>query len=360
MTMNFPKIKDGHRPVRLSNGKIRIGGSTFGTAAFLDDPNGRLWEVLSFFDGMHSCDEIIRLIMLKYPDQDVSELRKCVYTIASSPYVENDKEDTWVDSVRYSRSTILYQWMDMTQREHKWTIQEKISSTSVAVLGVGGVGSYLAMNLAQKGYKKLLLADYDTVEISNLNRQLFNETDVGDSKISALKRRIKSFNSSVEVETLQANLENPTMLDDIFSMFDCVAISADSTINIRFEANKAALKYKTPWVQGGYQGPEIITGMYDPQEPGCYACMHQSRLSNPEFSVLEMWNENTIAPRKNAANATTTMLSAALLSNEIDSLVTGVPDWERNTEYWLNLISFDARKITLDINEVCNLCGGGA
>lgn len=92
--MNFPRIKDGHRPVRLKSGKIRIGGATFGTASLLEDPNGLLWEVFSLFDGDHSVDEIIHLMLTAYHDQDEAKLSQCVDAIVKSPYIEVDKQET--------------------------------------------------------------------------------------------------------------------------------------------------------------------------------------------------------------------------------------------------------------------------
>lgn len=91
------------------------------------------------------------------------------------------------------------------------------------------MGSYLALNLAQKGYKELYLVDYDDVEISNLNRQFFIERDLGDSKISALEKGISSFNSVISLRGFCANIEDLDVIDKVFQEFDCAALTADSS-----------------------------------------------------------------------------------------------------------------------------------
>src|SRR5216117_524247 len=93
---------------------------------------------------------------------------------------------------RYSRHLIL--------PEVGMAGQKKICSSSVLCIGAGGLGSPIAMYLAAAGIGKIGIVDFDTVDFSNLQRQIIHGTeDVGRSKAESAKETIKSINPNVEV-----------------------------------------------------------------------------------------------------------------------------------------------------------------
>ena len=78
---------------------------------------------------------------------------------------------------------------------------EKLNKSKVAVFGIGGVGSFVVEGLARAGIGKFLLVDNDTVDITNINRQIHaNITTVGKNKVDVMKERILSINPEVEVD----------------------------------------------------------------------------------------------------------------------------------------------------------------
>lgn len=84
------------------------------------------------------------------------------------------------------------------------TGQRKLREATVAVIGCGALGTVAAMYLAGAGVGKLILADFDTVDISNLQRQLFySEAEAGKKKVHLLAGKVKSLNSEVEVTALE-------------------------------------------------------------------------------------------------------------------------------------------------------------
>lgn len=79
----------------------------------------------------------------------------------------------------------------------------KIKNSTVAVFGIGGVGSYCVEALARTGIKKLILIDADEVSVSNINRQLIADTTtVGIKKVEAAKKRLLAINPEIEVATI--------------------------------------------------------------------------------------------------------------------------------------------------------------
>ena len=80
-------------------------------------------------------------------------------------------------------------------------VQEKLSSATVLICGCGGLGSNIALMLARAGLKKLILVDFDKVEITNLHRQLYKPGQIGESKAEALVENLKEYAPYVEYES---------------------------------------------------------------------------------------------------------------------------------------------------------------
>lgn len=77
---------------------------------------------------------------------------------------------------------------------------EKLSNSTVAIFGIGGVGSYAAEALARTGIGKIILVDYDIIDISNINRQVHATTStIGMFKVEAMKERLMEINPDIEV-----------------------------------------------------------------------------------------------------------------------------------------------------------------
>lgn len=83
---------------------------------------------------------------------------------------------------------------------HGEEVYEKLISSSVAIAGLGGLGSNVAINLARAGVGELLIVDFDRVDISNLNRQYYTIEDIGKYKTDALEEKIKSVNPIIKIK----------------------------------------------------------------------------------------------------------------------------------------------------------------
>jgi len=93
----------------------------------------------------------------------------------------------------------------------------KIKNTTVAVIGLGGVGGYAVECLVRSGIEKIIIVDYDRVDISNINRQIISNTsNVDEYKVDEWNKRIKLINPSVDVITLNMKLD----LINIDKLFD--------------------------------------------------------------------------------------------------------------------------------------------
>ncbi|MBZ7945180.1 thiamine biosynthesis protein ThiF [Campylobacter sp. RM10532] len=98
----------------------------------------------------------------------------------------------------------------MMRARHTPKLHDKLKNSSVAVCGLGGLGSHIAIMLARSGIGALKLIDFDVVEPSNLNRQAYRVCDLGKFKTEALKEQIKEINpyTQIEIETLKIDEQN--------------------------------------------------------------------------------------------------------------------------------------------------------
>ena len=92
------------------------------------------------------------------------------------------------------------EWIKALNGRHGVDFQKKISSTVVAVCGLGGLGSNIAIALTRAGIGKLILVDFDKVDITNLHRQQYKTNQIGKSKTEALRDNLKEINPYLETE----------------------------------------------------------------------------------------------------------------------------------------------------------------
>ena len=94
------------------------------------------------------------------------------------------------------------EWMDALTVRHGKVLQERFSSATVAICGLGGLGSNIAISLARAGIGKLLLIDFDRVDITNLHRQQYKAEQIGEFKTDALAKNIAETAPYTEIQTV--------------------------------------------------------------------------------------------------------------------------------------------------------------
>lgn len=119
---------------------------------------------------------------------------------------------------------------------------------TVAIIGVGGVGGYVAESLARSGIGKLILVDYDTVDITNINRQIIatHET-IGEKKVKIFKKRIASISAICKVKIYDMFYDEETK-DDIFTEKIDFLVDACDTVKSKQILIKECLKRNIPFI----------------------------------------------------------------------------------------------------------------
>lgn len=115
----------------------------------------------------------------------------------------------------------------MMAARHTPGVHKKLKNGKVAIAGLGGLGSNLAVMLARIGVGMLLLVDFDVVEPSNLNRQYYGTNHLGMLKTTALKKQIEEINPFIRVETQNIRVTEHNVAD-LFSAYDIICEAFDN------------------------------------------------------------------------------------------------------------------------------------
>ena len=125
--------------------------------------------------------------------------------------------------------------------------QQKIIDSTMLLIGMGGLGSPSALYLAAAGVGHLIIADFDQVELSNLQRQIIHRTeDIGDDKVNSAKAKLLELNPNITVTVANEIMHS----DNLASLIKDVDIVLDGTDNFesRFEINKACVECYKPLI----------------------------------------------------------------------------------------------------------------
>ena len=172
--------------------------------------------------------------------------------------------------LRYSRQLSLSQ-IDFAG-------QQKLLDSHVAIIGLGGLGSPVALYLASSGIGQLTLVDDDAVELSNLQRQIIHgENDLAKPKVLSAAESILAINAECQLTTIESRLER-SELEDLAKKVDVVVDCTDNFLS-RFLLNEVTQQVDTPLVSGAAIRMEGQVTVYDPRQQGsaCYQCVYKNK-----------------------------------------------------------------------------------
>lgn len=169
--------------------------------------------------------------------------------------------------------------------------QTKLLESRALVLGMGGLGSPVAMYLATSGVGELVIADPDRVELSNLQRQIAHTTDsIGENKAASARRMLKALNPEVQVTVIERKLDEAQAR--LEAARADVVIDCTDNFEARFAINRACAAAGKPLVSGAVvrmEGQVSVFRLDRPESP-CYACLYaegtEAAMACAEFGVL--------------------------------------------------------------------------
>ncbi|MBT4521810.1 MAG: molybdopterin-synthase adenylyltransferase MoeB [Halieaceae bacterium] len=240
--------------------------------------------------------------------------------------------------MRYSRQILM--------PEFDIAGQERMRSGTVLVAGLGGLGSPVALYLAAAGVGRLLLADGDDVELSNLQRQIAHgEADIGVNKAQSAAASVTALNSEVGVEVVAQQL-NPSNMSELVERAD-VVVDATDNYPARFALNRACIEAAVPLVSAAAVRGEGQLSVFDPVRGGpCYRCLYPVQGNDTALSCSE---SGVLAPLVGVLGSLQAMETLKILSGYGEPL--------RSRLLLVDLHGVDIRTLELPAWPECPDCG---
>ena len=239
---------------------------------------------------------------------------------------------------RYSRQIVIPQIQASGQ--------ERIGNAKVLCIGAGGLGSPALMYLAAAGVGTIGIVDFDTVDETNLHRQvLYGNSDIGKKKVDVAKSKIVESNPLVSVTTYPVRI-NPSNVLEIMAGYDIV-IDATDNFATRYLINDAAVLLNTPYVWGSVNRFDGQAAVFWSSLGPCYRCLH------PEPPA-----PGTV---QNCADAGVLgVLCASIASiqvNEVIKAITGIGELQIGKLMIYEALEAEHSKIDIHKNPLCVICG---
>ncbi|MBT5500056.1 MAG: molybdopterin-synthase adenylyltransferase MoeB, partial [Thiotrichales bacterium] len=153
--------------------------------------------------------------------------------------------------------------------------QQKIMDSTILIIGMGGLGSPTALYLAAAGVGHLIIADFDQVELSNLQRQIIHQTkDIGDDKVNSAKNKLTELNPNIKI-TIANEIIHTGNLPELIKGVDIVLDGTDN-FDSRFEINQICVEHQKPLVSAAvvrFEGQVSVFKGYEKDLP-CYQCLY--------------------------------------------------------------------------------------
>ncbi|NCF18080.1 MAG: molybdopterin-synthase adenylyltransferase MoeB [Haliea sp.] len=240
--------------------------------------------------------------------------------------------------LRYNRQILLHDF-DVAG-------QERLQQSSVLVVGLGGLGCPAALYLAAAGVGRLLLADGDAVELSNLQRQIAHtDADIGLNKAQSVADAIADLNPEVALEVIPRRLDE-TSLPPLLEGVDLV-LDATDNYPVRYALNRACIAASIPLVSGAAVRSEGQVALFDPHRGGpCYRCLYPQE---GEHTALSCSDSGVLAPVVGVVGSLQAMEALKVLSGFGEPL--------RGRLLLLDLRTMDLRSLTLSARGDCPDCG---
>ncbi len=157
--------------------------------------------------------------------------------------------------------------------------QNKMANAKILIVGVGGLGSPIALYLSAAGIGTIGLIDNDKVSTSNLQRQvLYEESQVGKNKVDCAKQRILAINSNVIVNTINSQLDE-TNAEDIIKNYDIVVDGCDN-LETRYLIDNICRELQKPYVYGAINATDGQVAVFNYKSKICYAQIFPKPIDN--------------------------------------------------------------------------------
>lgn len=228
--------------------------------------------------------------------------------------------------------------------------QERISNAAVLIVGAGGLGCPAALYLGASGVGTLLLADGDSVDLTNLQRQIGHATAaIGENKAESLARSVRAINPEIEVKSIAEDLAGDALHEAVASV-DLV-VDASDNFATRHAVNRACVALGRPLVSGaaiGFSGQLAVFDSRQADSP-CYHCLFPDHADEPEVRCAEA---GVFSPLVGVIGAMQAMEALKFLAGVGETLLGRLLLWDG--------LQAGARVMKVPRDPACPVCGAAA
>jgi adenylyltransferase/sulfurtransferase len=225
--------------------------------------------------------------------------------------------------------------------------QQRLLESHVLVVGAGGLGSPAAMYLAAAGVGRITICDADTVDLTNLQRQIVHRNDsVGMPKVASAKRTLGELNPDIEVVALEARLDVQALLDKVA---ECSAVlDCSDNFATRHAVNRACVAHRVPLVSGAAIRFDGQISVFDLRSPdsACYACLFSEDAESEEMRCAVM---GVFAPL--------TGMVGSVQAAETIKLLSGAGRTLNGRLLIVDALDMEWRSMRLKRDPACRVCG---
>jgi molybdopterin/thiamine biosynthesis adenylyltransferase len=223
--------------------------------------------------------------------------------------------------------------------------QQCLLRARVLIVGVGALGSPVALYLAASGVGTIGLADHDHVRLSNLQRQIIHSMEgLNRSKVAGAARTVSALNPDVKVETIEETVDEHNAMD-LLGRYDVIVDGTDS-FRARYLLSDAAYLLRKPLVHGSIFRIEGQVTVFVPGR-GCYRCLYPE--PPPAGAIDESENVGVFAALPG--------IIGTIQAAETIKLITGVGDGLVNRVLLHDTMAMTFREVRYRRNRACPVCG---
>ena len=245
---------------------------------------------------------------------------------------------TDAEMLRYSRHLLLEDVGELGQKDLK--------NGKVLIIGMGGLGSPAALYLAAAGVGSMVIADFDCLEVSNLQRQIaYKTSDIGADKVALMKTRMQQINPEIRVRSINKEMDKKQLLMELMM----VNLVLDCTDNMasRQMINSACVEAKVPLIVGAairFEG-QLMFFDHSREDSACYHCL----FPNEDEQALNCSNSGVIGP---VVGTIGTMQALEAIKH-----ITGLPSGIKNKLKLFDGKTLEWQTFAINKDAQCSVCG---
>ena len=354
-----PKLSSSVSTVWLGDGIIEFFKTNTRRHLRIKSEDNLLLDIVNSLDGTRTAGEIACEFQISE-----ASLAKLLCFLEKNGILDNLEPTADLDGYSRFRRVICFLQDYSTSHEHLVSMWDKLRKSTVLVIGLGAVGTWVACNLVQSGVTSFIVMDPDVVEESNLHRQFgYVEADIGRPKVDALADALKRYSPDVEITSVRES-----MGENSLSRYDDREI--DLIINC---ADYPNVDTTSLWVgeYGMRRGiPHIIGGGYNmhlsligqtiiPGETACVKCFDM-QLSEENCLDAKRVKKLQVRNRKMGSFGPLCALNASMVGMEAFKVLTGcTPPENVNRRGEFDILTMDVKYRSFERRDDCEWCGKG-